>query len=341
MPPSSASDFDFPQLVAAALRRERKSEQFIHPARSPASMESPLYPPATSPEIDAVNPLAHKDIPAISLSQPAPITSPQSAHAQALPASFRVNPALAATMFDLNTNSNEGLSNIQRKKLRMKTFRQLQRANAAVTRSHGPKAVKACTINKHVRPAAACSVDFDGHSLKHTQHAWTGGNDTSTHKQVFSLNEMVGPNSKFHFTLERWDGKYVWLLLTSFSCLRGFRSSIPIIDSEDCVIAVLAGCPDDDTWSEIHLEAADALENSRDKLKNPSERDLENRERRGHFPQEAAGESMGGGQKVNNNFCMDLHACSLVPNFVRFLGHSNPRARLFWITFSCSHASCE
>ena len=51
-------------------------------------------------------------------------------------------------------------------------------------------------------------------------------------------------------------------------------------------------------WQQVHEEAAEALETSREKLKNPSKKDLENRERRGHFPQEAVGESMGGGQKV-------------------------------------------
>ena len=45
--------------------------------------------------------------------------------------------------------------------------------------------------------------------------------------------------------------------------------------------------------------AASALERSYDKLKKLSERGLKHPERRGHFPQEAAGESMGGGQKVN------------------------------------------
>lgn len=76
------------------------------------------------------------------------------------------------------------------------------------------------------------------------------------------------------------------------------RTSVPITDDEDRVIAVLAGHPDDVGWRQVHEDAAEALESSRAKLKKPSEKDLENRDRRGHFPQEAVGESMGGGQKV-------------------------------------------
>lgn len=66
------------------------------------------------------------------------------------------------------------------------------------------------------------------------------------------------------------------------------------------MIAVLAGSPDDNGWHQVHREAAEALERSRDKLKQPSERDLKHQLRRGNFPQEAVGESMGGGQKVSH-----------------------------------------
>ena len=50
-------------------------------------------------------------------------------------------------------------------------------------------------------------------------------------------------------------------------------------------------------WQQVHEEAAEALKTSCEKLKDPSEKDLENRERCGHFPQKAVGESMGGGQR--------------------------------------------
>lgn len=111
---------------------------------------------------------------------------------------------------------------------------------------------------------------------------------------------MVGPQSILDFTLQHWDGKYVSISMVHVSqCSKFCRSLVPITDHEECVIAVLAGSPDDEGWCEVHQEAADALERSHDKLKKPSKHDLKHQEQRGHFTQEAAGESMGGGQKVN------------------------------------------
>ena len=83
------------------------------------------------------------------------------------------------------------------------------------------------------------------------------------------------------------------------------RTSVPITEHEDRVIAVLAGSPDDVGWLKVHEDAADTLENSRSKLKTPSAKELEHRERRGFFPQEAVGESMGGGQSVRSLFLVN------------------------------------
>ena len=66
------------------------------------------------------------------------------------------------------------------------------------------------------------------------------------------------------------------------------------------MIAVLAGSPDDNGWHQVHQVAAEALERSCDELKQPSEHGLKHQLCRGNFPQEAVGESMGGGQKVSH-----------------------------------------
>ena len=123
-------------------------------------------------------------------------------------------------------------------------------------------------------------MDFDAHNLKHTQFAWTGGKDPFSHQRIFKLDEMVGPQSRFGFTLQCWDGKYVPISLYCVFLLKSkvHRSAVPITDNEDRVIAVLAGSPDDEGWREVHREAANALERSRDKLKKPSERDLKHQE---------------------------------------------------------------
>ena len=66
-------------------------------------------------------------------------------------------------------------------------------------------------------------------------------------------------------------------------------------------------------WQQVHEEAAEALKTSCEKLKDPSEKDLENREQRGHFPQKAVGESMGGGQKVEY-YSLYLHIVECTTN---------------------------
>ena len=71
------------------------------------------------------------------------------------------------------------------------------------------------------------------------------------------------------------ESKYLslpYLLLCSFQS----STSVPITDDKDCIIAVLAGHPDDVGWQQIHEEAAEALETLCEKLKDPSEKDLEN-----------------------------------------------------------------
>ena len=63
-----------------------------------------------------------------------------------------------------------------------------------------------------------------------------------------------------------------YLLMWSFQS----RISVPITDDEDCIIAVLAGCPNHVGWQQVHEEAAEALKTLHEKLKDPSEKDLEN-----------------------------------------------------------------
>ena len=75
---------------------------------------------------------------------------------------------------------------------------------------------------------------------------------------------------------------------------QSFAVHLALLHHEEHVIAVLASSPDNKGWHKVHREAANALEWSYDKLKKPSECDLKHQERRGHFAQEAARESMYG-----------------------------------------------
>lgn len=267
---------------------------------SPSFAASPTSP-LTSLEIDLVPPI--NDPPPLSIGSNASNANNPSLLIKQLsvptPAAFRVCHFSAAMMQDCSVQSSTDtkLSYQECKKIWMRLHQDLAWASAATTKSCTPKAH---TINKYVCLATACSVDFDVQNLKHTQFSWTGGKDSFSHHHIYTLEEMVGPWSIFDFTLQNWDRKYISISMAHVSqCSKFCRSSVPITDHKECVIAVLAGSPDDKGWHKVHWEAADALKQSHDKLKKPSERDLKHQEQRGHFIQEAAGESMGGSQKVD------------------------------------------
>ena len=286
LPAPSASDFDFPQLVAAALVREWQLTEHAVPL-------SPL----TSPEIDAM--IAINDPPSLSLQADELLCSVSKEDAPILSA-FRVSRTSPSAMQkgSMGLSVDSKLSNREHKKIQMKAHWDLQQAKAAANLSYGTNAQ---TINKYIRPSTACSVEFDARNLKHTQFGWMGGRDLTSHQCIFSLEEMVGSQSRLKFTLQHWDGKYVvFSLPLAFPWSNLCRSSIPVTDHEDRVIAVLASSPDNNGWHQVHREAAEALEWSCDKLKQLSEHDLKHQLHRGNFPQEAIGESMGGGQKVSH-----------------------------------------
>lgn len=73
-----------------------------------------------------------------------------------------------------------------------------------------------------------------------------------------------------------------------------------ILDAENCIIGVLAGCPNDKGWPTLHKKAAIALEEWRPKV-HISKYDLEHTPRRGAFTTLHCGISYGGGQIKPSN----------------------------------------
>jgi hypothetical protein len=76
------------------------------------------------------------------------------------------------------------------------------------------------------------------------------------------------------------------------------RESIPIIDRDGRLVAILAGHPDDKTWSDVSSQAAKALENARQSCSIKK-----NDPRRGIFSALQCGVSYGGGQTMPQNLC--------------------------------------
>jgi|SRR5271169_1218655 len=75
-----------------------------------------------------------------------------------------------------------------------------------------------------------------------------------------------------------------------------YRKSMPILDSEGRIVAILAGCPNDKCWPELNRQAAKALEEARVRC---NMRDKKHR--RGIFPSLRGGVLLGGGQTMPMN----------------------------------------
>ena len=128
LPAPSTSDFDFPQLVVAALDRERQLTEHTVPL-------SPL----TSPEIDAV--IAINDPPSLSLQADEPLCSVFEEDVPILSA-FCISCTSPSAMQkgSVGLSADSKLSNRECKKIHMMAHRDLQWAKAAANLSHGTKA---------------------------------------------------------------------------------------------------------------------------------------------------------------------------------------------------------
>lgn len=86
-------------------------------------------------------------------------------------------------------------------------LRALKRKMAKQMGAFGNYSVKPKAIHRHVCPAVGIATQLKSETLKHTKNTYTGGRDKGGHGRVFQLEELVGPGSKFGFTLEKWDGR--------------------------------------------------------------------------------------------------------------------------------------
>ena len=62
------------------------------------------------------------------------------------------------------------------------------------------------TFKHHVHSSLVVKTDLPTRKLKVTKTGFTATRDKGCLKHVFSLDEMVGENSKHHFELKTWDG---------------------------------------------------------------------------------------------------------------------------------------
>lgn len=103
---------------------------------------------------------------------------------------------------------------------------------------------------------------------------------------------------------------------------------MPILDREGRLVAILAGCPNDDSWPDLSRQAAEMLERARRTCKIPAKA---GHHRRGHFTALRCGVSHGGGQTLPGNLQNDfpndevLAQLNQKPPFIRLSGFATSK----------------
>ncbi|KDR66326.1 hypothetical protein GALMADRAFT_259368 [Galerina marginata CBS 339.88] len=162
----------------------------------------------------------------------------------------------------------------KRKAKKKQQGRRNAKEKKAKIRESGPKPALAL---KQIQTAVGVSSTYSAQDFDIASTGYISQRERG-HSATFSLDQVVGPNSRYKFELKEWDG----------------RNPMPIVDREDLVIGVCAGLPrGDETWDSLQLRASDLLEEARPRLCF-NKKDLKHR--RGSFPALAVGISHGGGQ---------------------------------------------
>jgi hypothetical protein len=172
---------------------------------------------------------------------------------------------------------------------------QRQRVQDQSFSHHTPRS---STYNKYIATATPIVTPMSTASAPVANSAFVGLDDRMRSKRVYKLEEVVGKESLYNFTLQTWDGRYATppplFRMPNAPC----RSPLPILTDKRRLIVLPAGHPEDSDWALVHQEAADALEEARRRCHVPEKKRLH---RRGYFCALRCGVSHGGGQKLPGN----------------------------------------
>lgn len=206
----------------------------------------------------------------------------------------------------------------QRSKERSKHRRRAERLKDAERASSSSRIVKKAAF-KHMQRAEPMAATLHVNTSKPSQ----AGAESSLADVPVSSTGFVGrrPPTKTHakdadpprdvplskeemlekrFRYVKWDGVFVHLPASvvdggSFTVL--VRTTMPLLDCEDRVFAVLVGRPKSEDWSEVQRDIQTALDGAREGLRGSGSNEPPTH-RRGVFTPLASGISYGGGQKV-------------------------------------------
>ncbi|KAH9475486.1 hypothetical protein JR316_0012597 [Psilocybe cubensis] len=134
---------------------------------------------------------------------------------------------------------------------------------------------------RKVKKALPLLSDLPTESIPVASTGYVALDSGPTMQKQFKLEELVGDDSKYKFRL-----------------LRAQTESIPIVDSGNRIIGVVANHPKDENWDVLCRQAADALESNRGQCDFTPE---DVKHRRGKFASLSCGVSHGGRQQGPDN----------------------------------------
>ncbi|KAJ7829017.1 hypothetical protein B0H14DRAFT_3465980 [Mycena olivaceomarginata] len=161
-------------------------------------------------------------------------------------------------------------------------------------------------VQRHVANAQPIHISTTTRDYTVASTGWAGIRDKAKPRE-HGLTELT---DIFGMQIVEWDGK----------------SSRPLVDQENRVIAVLGGRPNDAEYLRLTEQAADRLETAR---ADPALRLDNHIGRRGPFPGISAGVSFGGGQQVPGNLSLSMaiqritRELFLLQCFLRIAGFAN------------------
>ncbi|KAK7030289.1 hypothetical protein VNI00_014306 [Paramarasmius palmivorus] len=167
---------------------------------------------------------------------------------------------------------------------------------------------------KNLKVSTTLSTNFANEDMHNETEGYLGslGRVLDDDARVYSLNELVGPDSQYKFRLQS---------------IPSDATTIPIIDKSDTVIGLLVGPPRGDaSWNDVVKTAARELEEARKEIYFEDKR-LSHK--RGWFPVQPFGYSFGGGQlrpkRVYHTPKNEevLQRLTDQPCFKRLAGHAN------------------
>ncbi|KAK7032066.1 hypothetical protein VNI00_013435 [Paramarasmius palmivorus] len=168
--------------------------------------------------------------------------------------------------------------------------------------------------SKNLKSATAIGTAFDAQVMHNQTDGYLGhpGHVPDGDGLVYTLDQLVGSNSRYKFTLQS---------------IPPNATSIPLLDKNDTVIGLLVGPPrGDNSWDTVVANAAESLEAARADLYFEDKRLIH---KRGYFPVQPYGVSFGGGQLHPKRIYQPprneeiLSTLTEKPCFKRLAGHAS------------------